>query len=107
MLGVNQEDIITLATTVNTADEAEQFKRLGYQARPLVLVTEAYHMSRSMQLFHKAGLNPIAAPSNFSYKKGERIDFKKCLPNANNIWKMEIAVHEYAGMLWAKLVNSN
>lgn len=108
MLGVNQEDIITLATTVNTADEAKQYKQIeNNNWHQLVLVTEAYHLSRSMELFQKAGLSPIAAPSNFSYKKGERIDFKKCLPNANNIWKMEMAVHEYAGMLWAKLVNSN
>lgn len=100
VLGVSPGDIITLATTENTADEATQYKQLGSKTHQLILVTEAFHMPRAMMVFEKAGLHPIPAPSNYQYKKGEKTDFIKCLPNANNIWKMEFATHEYAGMFW-------
>lgn len=101
MLGVSPEDITTLPTTVNTAGEAEHYQQFDRGRRQLVLVTEAFHMPRSMMLFEKAGLQPIPAPSNYTFKKGEKFDFVKSLPSANNIWKMEFAMHEYAGMGWA------
>ena len=101
MLGVEEINIITLPTTENTADEAKQYLQLDSQKHQLILVTEAYHMPRSMMIFEKMGLNPIPAPSNYLYKKGDKIEFSKWLPNANNIYKMEIAIHEYAGMVWA------
>jgi uncharacterized SAM-binding protein YcdF (DUF218 family) len=106
MLGVKREDIITLATTENTADEAQQYKQLDSKRQQLVLVTEAYHMPRSMKIFEKAGLSPIPAPSNYLYKRGEKIEISKWLPNANNIYKMEVVVHEYVGMGWG-LVTGN
>jgi len=101
MLGVKEESIATLATTENTADEAKQYKQLGSAAHQLLLVTEAYHMPRSMKIFENLGLHPIPAPSNYLFKKGEKIEISKWLPNANNIYKMEVAVHEYAGMAWS------
>ena len=61
------------------------------------------HKPRAMMHFEKEGLKPIPAPANYLYKKGQNIEFAKWLPNANNIFKMEVATHEYAGMLWAWL----
>ena len=100
ILGVKSAAILTLNTTKNTADEAKQYKNTFGNQQQLILVTEAYHMPRSMILFRKLGLNPIPAPANYLYKRGEKIEYSKWLPSSNNIYKTEIAIHEYAGMAW-------
>ena len=105
ILGVKIEDILTLNTTKNTADEAKQYKHTFGNQYQLILVTEAYHMPRAMMHFTKLGLNPIPAPANNIYKRGENIECCRWLTNSSNIYKTEIAIHEWAGMLWAKMSN--
>jgi uncharacterized SAM-binding protein YcdF (DUF218 family) len=86
----------------NTWAEATEYKRLFGDSAQLILVTSAAHMPRAMKLFHKAGLSPIAAPTNHLVKKSPQPDFWFWLPSSINIQKMESAVHEYVGMGWAE-----
>lgn len=102
ILGVNKKDIYKQTKPENTWMEATEFKRLfGNSVQPVV-VTSAIHMPRAMYLFRKAGLNPIAAPTDFKIKKDKNRDFWFWLPSAGNINKMESAIHEYVGLLWYK-----
>ncbi len=91
------------ADSINTADEARFVKPLVGNA-PFYLVTSALHMPRSMKLFEKQGLHPIAAPCNYLFTQNEEATlWTDFLPTANNIVRFNVARHEYLGMLWAKL----
>ncbi len=57
-------------------------------------------MPRVMLLFKKAGLNPIAAPTNQIIKYGSVKYRWRWMPSAGYIGMMEAVIHEYAGILW-------
>ncbi len=98
-LGVTQEDMIINGLPTDTREEVEFMKTL-VGSEPFILVTSATHMPRSMMLFKSLGLNPIAAPTSF-YKS----EFKGYLRAPKPIYFhiSTIAIHEYIGMLWAKI----
>lgn len=97
-LGVPKNDIIIHDKPKDTKEEAIRTKTL-LGTKPFILVTSAYHMPRAMALFRKEGLNPIAAPADI------RININKyiSIPSGNNMKNTEIALHEYFGLLWAKI----
>lgn len=95
-LGVKKEDIIRLDIPKDTNQEAIEAKKIIGKDK-FILVTSASHMKRSMILFKNHGLNPIASPTqNLAYKdEGYHSIF-----NSENLYKVEIAFHEYLGILW-------
>ncbi len=106
-LGVLPEQIDTLSQTTNTMDEASNFRDKFGKGKKVIVVTDAYHMPRAMLWFKKMGLSPIAAPTNHILK--EEKSKRKCnlIPSSTNITKMEVAMHEYLGMLWAWMILKN
>ena len=98
-LGVKKENMIINPFPKDTKEEA-LFTKTLIGNKPFILVTSATHMSRSMMLFQSLGLNPIAAPTAF-YKS----EFKGYLRAPKPIYFhiSTIAMHEYLGMLWAKI----
>jgi len=103
-LGIDSTIICTICEPWNTKTEAEEYlKRFGTVSK-LYLVTDAAHMPRAVMHFRNAGLNPIAAPTNFIIRKnnipGSYTDY---FPSSGNIRNMEIVIQEYMGMLWAKM----
>jgi uncharacterized SAM-binding protein YcdF (DUF218 family) len=102
MLGVDSSKIKTLTTTRNTSDEANTYKAKFGSAGNIIVVTDAIHMPRAMMLFKKAGLSPIPAPTNHHIKKYTAASPFSWMPGSGNMSLMEIAVHEYVGLLWAK-----
>ena len=74
-----------------------------------LLVTSAAHMPRSMMIFRKLGLNPIAAPTD--YQKTDReanltsIESRilNVLPDADNLRETNRAIKEYIGIVIYKL----
>lgn len=119
-LGIPEEDILILETPSTTEEEALAYKTtFGTSNAKLILVTSDYHMPRAMMLFSKYGLDPIAAPSDHVLKRQYR-KMKASLLNedtsaslmGNNFWwkssrsnfdKFYSAMHEYIGLLWAKM----
>jgi uncharacterized SAM-binding protein YcdF (DUF218 family) len=99
-LGVDTSFIKKINRVKNTKDEAERFYSTFGRKGSLIIVTDAVHMPRAMKLFRKAGLDPIASPTNHLNKLDPDETRFLCIPSASNIYKMEIAVHEYAGMIW-------
>lgn len=66
-----------------------------------ILVTSAYHMPRAMGVFLKAGLHPVPYPVD--YYGGGGYDWADLLPAAGNLATIEIALHEYVGLVWYRL----
>ena len=102
-LGVPSETVLTSIKPHNTEEEALCYLSLFGKSHKLVLVTDAIHMSRAMLLFRRVGLNPIAAPTNHLIKKSFNQKTVNFLPSSDNIAKMEYVMHEYIGIIWAKL----
>jgi len=64
----------------------------------ICLVTQAWHMSRAVTAFEKAGFRVIPAPTGFAttYKLSP-LDF---LPRGRALGKSFVALHEWIGRLW-------
>ncbi len=98
-LGVSKEDIIVRIEPKDTQEEALSVKKI-VKNNPFILVTSASHIPRAMTIFKDSGLNPIAAPTNYYAKKeGEIFSF----PSGGDVYKTQIAMHEYLGILWHQL----
>lgn len=96
-LGVNINSIIKLDKPVDTRQEAIEMKRI-VGIKPFILVTSASHMKRSILLFKKLGLNPIAAPT---YHLGYESKNYKAMFSSENLYKVKVAFHEYLGLIWS------
>ena len=98
-LGVEKENIIKMDKPKDTREEAIEAKKI-IGTNPFILVTSASHMKRSMLLFEKLGLKPIAAPTYHLAK--EEKNFSSIF-SSENLYKVKVAFHEYLGLIWAYL----
>ncbi|MCW8838292.1 MAG: YdcF family protein [Thiovulaceae bacterium] len=96
-LGIPEKDIIINGLPKDTYEEAEFSKHI-VKDKKFALVTSATHMPRAMMMFKSKGMNPISAPTYFKKK-----DIYKHLPSTSSFENSRMAIHEYLGILWAKL----
>lgn len=100
MLGVPSTQTILENGSSDTHDEAVYLQKMvGTQS--FILVTSAFHMPRAMALFQSHGMHPIAAPTQFFLPL--RAPFIWLIPSANNLTMSDTAIHEYFGILWARM----
>jgi uncharacterized SAM-binding protein YcdF (DUF218 family) len=103
ILKIDRNDIILETSSQDTKDEALKIKKVVGSDR-FVMVTSASHMPRAMALFQKQGMNPIPAPTDFWVKTSQQgIHPGSFYPRADGLRKMERVMHEYLGLVWAKL----
>lgn len=101
--GVKAENIIIEGKAKDTRDHAALVKEIVGEDR-FVLVTSASHMARAMALFRGQGMEPIAAPTDYMVKNREgRLTPQEVFPSAEALEKAERAVHEYLGIVWARV----
>jgi uncharacterized SAM-binding protein YcdF (DUF218 family) len=67
----------------------------------IYLVTHAWHMPRSQQVFQAAGFEVIPAPT--AYTTRYQTDLLAFIPNANALHDSQIYLHEVIGMLLYRL----
>jgi len=84
----------------NTEEEArEVFQMLGADegARRVLLVTSAWHMPRAKMLFEHAGLEVIAAPTDYEMHYAAEEDFSlgELLPGAEALWRNAAVIKEW------------
>lgn len=103
VLGVPAGNILLETRSRDTEEEARLIKKTIGSTRPFVLVTSAAHLPRAVALFKHLGMKPIPAPARFLVKKRVRADPEEFFPSAYQLHKSECAVHEYLGLLWARL----
>lgn len=98
-LGVPSARLRVLDTPTDTGLEARAAREaLGGGAR-VVLVTSASHMSRAMQHFRRAGLQPLAAPTHYLAGRGLMNSLGYWVPSATQLHKSERAIYERLGQL--------
>lgn len=104
-MGVKASSIVMEGESRDTAHQALLIKKImGESMRePIILVTSASHMPRSMALFKKQGFNPVAAPAGFLVKNNMEKNFFHYLPSEQNFYKSHRAVYEYLGLAWGKI----
>ncbi len=104
IMGAAPRDLVLESTSGDTEAQAGLIKDLVGRDQ-LVLVTAACHMPRAMALFQKQGLNPLPAPTGYFLHQGSRFgpDPGSWFPRGENLKGAEAAVHEYLGLVWARL----
>jgi uncharacterized SAM-binding protein YcdF (DUF218 family) len=99
-MGVPRESLVLETQSRDTDDEARYLASM-LKGRPFALVTSACHMKRSMLIFQRYGLKPLAAPTDFEVKFASLNEY---IPGTAHLGRTEKAIHEYLGssLLWIK-----
>ena len=100
-LGAPRDHMVLESQSWDTFDEVRMLRAMLGDDR-FVLVTSAMHMPRAMAMFRKAGMIPVAAPTDYR-ASGEDSDMLSWFPHAQAGLIVERALHEYLGLFWAKL----
>lgn len=87
----------------NTLDNAQNSFRILHQKgiRKIYLVTHAWHMPRSADMFRRAGFEVVEAPT--AYTTRYRTDLLTFLPRAESLQDSKIFIHEVIGLLWYRV----
>jgi len=102
LLGINRDRIILEAKSRDTYEQAKTLMpRL--KDKPFLLVTSAFHMPRSMYIFRKVGMRPIAAPADFRAQRRRGYRFIDFLPHPANLHSSVFASKEYMGLLFYRI----
>jgi uncharacterized SAM-binding protein YcdF (DUF218 family) len=102
MLGVRPDDMVLESQSQDTGQQS-QFVQGIVQNEKCVLVTSAIHMPRAMLVFEQKGLKPIPAPTDFGDWMRKENSPNQFFPRAGELRKVEAALHEYLGLLWARV----
>ncbi len=101
--GARTKDIVMDLRSRDTEEQACRIRALIGKER-LILVTSAFHMPRAVGLFRHAGLDPIPAPARFLIpSRAGAMRLEDFYVSAEGLRTSELAVHEYLGILWAKI----
>jgi uncharacterized SAM-binding protein YcdF (DUF218 family) len=103
IMGIDSASMVIQSLPSNTRMEAEEYVKNFGTENKLIVVTSANHMPRAIMLFHKVGIDAIAAPANFFLKYGSHKYPWRWIPSSENVVIMEAAIHEELGILWEKL----
>lgn len=83
-------------TAQNATHAAVQLREAGIDR--VLLVTDAMHMPRATQIFSKAGLIVIRAPTDF--RSRAPLSAGSFIPGAGPLQSSHYALHEWIGLLW-------
>lgn len=101
-IGVPTHRIMVESQSSDTHESAVNVHKI-VGAKRFVLVTSAGHMPRAMRSFQKLGMKPVPAPTNYMSKKNWLAI--RYLPSPLHLEYSDLAVHEYLGILWYRLMN--
>ena len=98
MLGYPRKDLILDNRSRNTWENAEAVKQM-LQGSTIVLVTSAYHMTRSAAMFRKQGFTVIADPTGY-HEQTQQFAPAHLLPRASALELSSTALSEYVSLAW-------
>ncbi|MDE2089204.1 MAG: YdcF family protein [Gammaproteobacteria bacterium] len=92
-----------------TAENALYTKALLARAHVerVYLVTDAWHMRRAVYAFHRAGVRVIPAPTGFFTSGPMGHGLYGLLPRARALAATRLALHEWLGLLWYRIILTN
>ncbi len=70
--------------------------------RPFVLVTSAFHLPRSMRVFRRGGLDPIAYPCGYLNSASHKVT--GLIPSTRGLELSQLAIAEYAANVFDAIV---
>ncbi|TAN78723.1 MAG: YdcF family protein [Gallionella sp.] len=87
----------------NTFENARYSFQILQQAgiKRIYLVTHAWHMPRSANVFRSAGFEVVEAPTAFTTRN--QTDLFTFLPNAKSLYNSYFFAHEVIGLLWYRV----
>lgn len=100
--GVRRDKIIIEPKAADTSAHPGYVKQIIGRDK-FILVTSALHMYRAVAFFKKHGMHPVAAPTGYISKQREGFIPGFFFPDASSLEKTGQAIHEYLGIVWAKL----
>jgi uncharacterized SAM-binding protein YcdF (DUF218 family) len=100
-LGVPANKILAETQSLDTYGNAREVKPMVKDA-PFVLVTSASHLPRAMIIFQTLGMRPIPAPADITIHSS--YPWASFLPTGEFLEKMQVALHEYLGLAYLKLL---
>lgn len=103
--GIPRSEMSIVESPKDTEQEVKADAELVLGKRTAV-VTSASHMPRAVDLFQKAGLTVIPAPTQFVGKYAqEELPMYAYLPSGRYLMYSEMAIHEWIGQIWNSLRN--
>ena len=102
-MGIPSSNILLTDEAKNTDEEAKAVRKLLSKPNPSVLlVTSAFHMQRSIQLFESQGLKVTPYPVDFHVESRDitPMDF---LPSADSLSGTSLALREQIGRTYYRL----
>jgi uncharacterized SAM-binding protein YcdF (DUF218 family) len=101
--GIDSSKIILENKSRTTGESAQNLQEL-LENQCFYLITSAYHLPRSALLFSQKGLSPFPVPADFKIQKNkyDLLDFFPCSQNLRNV---DLAFHEYLGLIYAQITN--
>jgi uncharacterized SAM-binding protein YcdF (DUF218 family) len=103
-LGVPADKILIEDRSRSTYENAREtwqiLQKLGVDR--IVLVTEAYHMPRSMRCFKSQGLHVIPAACDF--RTDDELAATSWLPTPSSAREVNLVAHEWVGLIWYRLM---
>jgi len=104
---VPEQDILIESNSRNTHQSAVNVAKMiveDFGNQPILLVTSAFHMRRSLACFKKANLNVIPFTTDF-YGQERRFTLDRLLiPSTGALKKWTIFIHEMIGIIAYKLL---
>lgn len=93
--------VIKEGLSLTTADESKLIASLlkQHHFNRIYLVTNAWHMPRSVYIFQCAGIKVTPAPMGY-FLYGPGYALISFLPNIDALYASSIAIHEYIGLTW-------
>ena len=103
--GVEERYLIKEDRSRNTAENAKFVKPIYQQQEfnKVILVTSAFHMPRSVALFHREGMQVIPYPTDYRTDKTLRFNAFAFTPSADCVYHNSLAMKEYLGLLAVKM----
>jgi len=101
-LGLEPERFISEPNSRNTWENARETAKLGIEKA--IMVTSAYHIKRSVYCFENNGISVIPAPTDYKCARGHKYDLLSFLPSNGSLNNSSLALHEYIGLLYYRLV---
>ena len=104
---LDKKKIFLESKSLNTYQNAKYtrkiFEKMGIKKPIVYLVTSAYHMKRAIIIFKKFDFKVIPAATDFKIDH-RKYNFYDFLPQMGAFRKSYIALHEYFGIFYIKLI---
>jgi len=100
-LAVPSANIVTDQESNNTYESAVHLRE-RLSGKQFYLVTSAGHMPRAMRVFLKQGMQATPAPTD--YLSSISLREANIVPSGQHLAISDLAIHEYVGLMWYRLL---